>query len=36
MCEEPRDTAIEIHSFDERVAVQAGTLELVSGGSDRS
>lgn len=36
MSEERRDTAIEIHSFDERVAVQAGTLELVSGGSDRS
>ena len=34
--EERRDTAIEINRFEKRVLVQAGTLELVSGGSGRS
>jgi len=36
MSEQRSDTAIEINCFEQRVAVQAGTLELVSGGSDRS
>jgi len=36
MSEERRDTANEINRFEKRVLVQAGTLELVSGGSVRS
>ncbi len=36
MSEPCSDTAITINRFKERVTVQAGTLELVSGGSDRS
>jgi hypothetical protein len=36
MREQSLDTAVEIDHFEERVPVQAGTLELVSGGSERS
>ena len=36
MSEEGSEAALVIHCFEERVPVQAGTLELVSGGSESS